>query len=146
MEMNSIIINEELVERQKVKFIIDTSEDYVEVEQFELKQYPKTFVFIDSIAVILFFLAQFSEELPIETIDNLPKAEQTTITGEVQSVRTSDNVIFLKIQGNKIITTDVIVFNDEPIFIEKGNRVTVSGQVEEYKGKKEIIASSITLS
>jgi len=49
MEMNSIIINEELVERQKVKFIIDTSEDYVEVEQFELKQYPKTFVFIDSI-------------------------------------------------------------------------------------------------
>ena len=96
--------------------------------------------------LILFFLAQFSEELPIETIDNLPKAEQTTITGEVQSVRTSDNVIFLKIQGNKIITTDVIVFNDEPIFIEKGNRVTVSGQVEEYKGKKEIIASSITLS
>ena len=41
---------------------------------------------------------------------------------------------------------DVVVFNDEEIYLKKGDYVEISGEVEEYKGKKEIIASEITIS
>jgi len=37
------------------------------------------------------------------------------------------------------------VFDDEPLYVTEGNYVEIDGIVEEYKGKKEVIASEIVI-
>ena len=47
--------------------------------------------------------------------------------------------------GERIETMDVVVFPEEEIFLTEGAYVKISGMVEEYQGKKELIASKIVM-
>ena len=92
--------------------------------------------------LFLFFIAGTIKPT-ISDPETIQPAEQVTVQGTVEKVSTQKNAIFITVKGYKPIKTEVIVFEDEPIFIEKGDYVQVSGTVEEYKNKKEIIADEI---
>ena len=100
------------------------------------------------VIVGLIFLFFYSGELStnvVDNIDNLPEAEKVTIQGKISQISVHDKVTFLKITGEKIITTDVILFSEEEVFLEEGNFVQISGIIEDYQGKKEVIASDIII-
>jgi len=94
----------------------------------------------------LIFLYFYSSEInlnKVENFDNLQLEEKVKAEGVVKQVSVSEKVIFIKLSALREQQMDVIVFNDEEVFIQKGDLVEISGEVEEYKGKKEIIASKI---
>ena len=94
----------------------------------------------------LIFLYFYTTELnlnKIENFENLPLEETVKASGVVEQVSVSDKVIFLKLSAFIEQQMDVIVFNDQDIFVHEGDTVEISGEVEEYNGKKEIIDSKI---
>tara|TARA_Y100000310_G_scaffold217728_1_gene218804 strand:+ start:121 stop:465 length:345 start_codon:yes stop_codon:yes gene_type:complete len=94
----------------------------------------------------LIFLYLYSVDLNLNNVknfDNLQIEEKVKAEGVVEKVSVSDKVIFLKLSALREQQMDVIVFNDEEIFIQEGDLVEISGEVEEYNGKKEIIASKV---
>ena len=96
----------------------------------------------------LIFLYFYSTELNLNNVknfDNLQVEEKVIASGVVEQVSISDKVIFLKLSALREQQMDVIVFNDQDIFIKEGDVVEISGEVEEYNGKKEIIASKVVV-
>ncbi len=97
-------------------------------------------------AIGLIFLYFYADNVSLPVSESLEEtAESVKIKGKITRISSHKDILFLTLEGEKTITTDVIVFTKEPIFLEEGNIVEVSGLVEEYKGKKEVIASSIVL-
>lgn len=95
--------------------------------------------------VILYF---YSTELDLKAIENLNTAsleQEIKIRGIVQRLSFQDKVIFFTVSGQRTETLDVVVFEDEPLFLKEGDLVEVTGILEEYQGKKEVIASSVVL-
>ena len=96
----------------------------------------------------LSFLFLYSEEVDLKSVERIDSAipeETVELKGTVNRVSVSDKVIFLEIEGERVEKTDVILFTDQDIFIKDGDYVEISGTVEEYEGKKEVIANSIVL-
>ena len=54
-----------------------------------------------------------------------------------------DRVAFIELQGERVETIDVFLFADEDVYLQEGDYVEITGTVEEYQGKKEVIASKI---
>ncbi|MBT3836137.1 hypothetical protein HOD05_04115 [Candidatus Woesearchaeota archaeon] len=108
----------------------------------------KTLLKISLVAIILglSFLFIYSGELElkaVETLENIPNEETVRLTGKIAQLRETESAYFLKIEGSKIQTTDVILFPEEKLFLKEGQFVEVTGDTEEYKGKKEVIANKI---
>ena len=96
----------------------------------------------------LLFLFLYADELDLKVVENMDTIqlqEPIRIYGKVLEATTTDKVIFLKMEGERVETVDIIVFNDEDILVRPGDNVEIQGVVEEYNGKKEIIASSVVL-
>ncbi len=94
------------------------------------------------------FLFLYSNQLNLATIadlDSVGVKESVQLRGKVNSVRVTEKATFLELEGEKVVKTDVILFPKESIFIKEGDYVEVLGTVEEYNGKKELIASRIVL-
>lgn len=94
------------------------------------------------------FLLIYSNEIDLEKvqdIDSIQSNEEVKIDGVVDRVTTKDKAIFLTITGQKTETLDVILFSDKEVSLRTGDRIEITGKVEEYNGKKEIIASEIFL-
>lgn len=75
-----------------------------------------------------------------EDIGNIVK-----IYGKVIRASDTGKVLFLEIGQEKIERIDVVVFKEEDINISEGEHVEIIGEVEEYKGKKEIIANKVSI-
>ncbi len=107
------------------------------------------FVFKISLIVLiiglisLFIIAEEFNPKAVESIDK--PLEEVKISGKVNKIVNKNKVSFLEIEGKKIENVEVVVFGNENIFIQEGDIVEISGIVEEYKGKKEIIADKIIL-
>ena len=96
----------------------------------------------------LIFLYFFAEEVSIPTIKSLENSEieeTTKITGEITSLKIYENVVHFKIIGTKEIKTDIIFFPQEEPFLKNGQYVNIEGITEKYNGKKQVIASSVTI-
>ncbi len=96
----------------------------------------------------LLFLFFYAGDLQLDTVRDLDTAqpeEKITIKGVITKMSVQDKVVFLTIEGEKVATADVVVFSQEDLFLKEGANVEVSGLVEEYKGKKEIIAQEVVL-
>ena len=103
---------------------------------------------IITIIVGLGILAFYVDEVSLEGVarlEELPDAKSVRLQGIVEKVTQIDNVIFLKVKGEEIVINDVVVFDDEPLYVKEGNYVEIDGIVEEYKGKKEVIANSVVI-
>ena len=94
------------------------------------------------------FLFLYSQEFDlkvVETIDSQSLDQTVKLKGVVQSLRVSDKALFLKVTGERIETTEVIFFPQEEVFLQEGDTVEIIGTVDQYRGKKEVIASKVTL-
>lgn len=108
----------------------------------------KTLIKVSVLMVIvgLFFLFLYAEKVPlkpVQQLDSYKPEEKVLMTGTINRVSSKDKVTFLELEGERIETNDVIVFPDEELFLQQGDYVEISGTVEEYNGKKEVIASKI---
>jgi len=92
---------------------------------------------------ILFVYVEEIDLKAIQKVESIAPAEAVKITGTVTQLSTQDKAIFIEIEGNRVEKTNVIIFNDENLFLEEGDYVEVSGTVENYNGQKEIIASKV---
>ncbi|MCK4521507.1 MAG: hypothetical protein KAU20_02955 [Nanoarchaeota archaeon] len=93
---------------------------------------------------ILFLLFSFIDvdERKINSISEADLEEDAKVTGVVMDIMELEDAVIIEVgQLNKI---NVIVFDSE-VSVKKGDYVEVSGVIEEYKGKLEIIADRIVL-
>ena len=110
----------------------------------------KTLIRISFITAILGlgFLFLYAEEFNlrvIEDLDSVLSAEEVKLRGKIISLRKTDKAVFLELEGEKIIKTDVILFPHESIYLKEGDYVEIYGEVEEYNNEKEVIASKVVL-
>ena len=81
------------------------------------------------------------EEKTIEKIDATDIEKDVMIKGNVEKITETEKIIILEVSQPKTIT--VVAFKDGKINLEEGDSVYITGSVEEYKGKPEIIAEEI---
>lgn len=93
--------------------------------------------------VFLFFYAGQFDLRTVENI-NLPE-EKVQLAGTIKSLSMKDKVAFMEVEGEKIETIPVVLFTPEELFLKTGDYVEIVGTMEEYKGKKEVIASSVVV-
>lgn len=93
----------------------------------------------------LFFYAEEFSVRSVETIDNIPNEEEVQMEGVIKRLTKADKVFFLELEGQRVEKTAVILFNDQDVFLHEGDYVEIFGSVEDYQGKKEIIASKIVV-
>ena len=94
----------------------------------------------------LAFLFFYAEEVDLKVVENVDAAlpeETIKLRGVVQSINKQEKVLFLQLEGERVETTDIIVFPEEELFLQEGDYVEITGTVEEYHSKKEVIASTI---
>lgn len=96
----------------------------------------------------LVFLYIFTEEQELPTVnqlEGLPEQQVVKLRGTVEKITRLDKVLFLELEAERVEKTAVVLFPEEDIFLREGNDVEITGKVEEYKGKKEIIAHKIVI-
>lgn len=81
----------------------------------------------------------------ISRLDGVPEGKEVEVVGNVVRFTDKGKVAFLEIAEQKIEAVTVVLFKDRNITLLEGNRVRVTGSVEEYKGKKEILGNSVVL-
>lgn len=102
-------------------------------------------VSITGIFIILYLVeyknAQTSglSEITRDQLDSIIKVE-----GEVTKVTKTPGLLILNIK-DLTGTTEVIAFTSQESIIEKGMKVEVTGRVQEYQNRLEIIADEIKL-
>lgn len=95
--------------------------------------------------MFLYFYAEEFDTKVTPSIENIQPATQIKMIGKITKVTNTDKATFLQIEGQRIETTNVILFNKENIFLPEGAYAEIYGTVEEFNGQKEIIASKIVL-
>ena len=80
----------------------------------------------------------------LELINELKEGDYVKVIGEINSVNVNAGMYILKIKGRNT-TIPVVVFSKDRINFQEGNFIEVEGKIEDYKGKKEIIASRTIL-
>ncbi len=77
------------------------------------------------------------------TISGLDDAEErdVTVKGQVVSVRDFDDLAVVEVAEVKSV--DVVVFDKRMLDLKAGDNVSVTGELRDYKGKKEIVAEKI---
>ena len=93
--------------------------------------------------VILFLISGNIEVQHSAVVDlNEMAAEQDVkITGVISSVKDLGKIMILGVAQPQ--TIDVMLFKEGEIKLQKGDFVELTGELREYRGKKEIIASKI---
>ena len=81
------------------------------------------------------------EEKVIENIDATDIEKDIMIKGNVERVTDLEKVIIMEVSQPKTIT--VIAFKDGEMDIKEGDYLYITGAVQEYEGKPEIIADEI---
>ena len=80
------------------------------------------------------------DEATLDAIDELPAEQMTRVDGVVERLTEKGNVTIMVISQQTLVT--VVAFDDK-VSVKKGDRIGVEGTIEEYNGKKEIIAEKI---
>ncbi|MBS3123017.1 hypothetical protein J4437_00115 [Candidatus Woesearchaeota archaeon] len=95
--------------------------------------------------VALYFFAEEIELPALSSLEGEPIGGTSKIQGRVSQLRQSGNTLYLEVEGLQTIKTDVIFFTAEKPYLQTGDYVDIEGQVEEYKGKTELLAQKVTL-
>ena len=110
----------------------------------------KTLIRLSLIITVLglSFLFVYGQSLDLETAADLETSttsEKVAMKGTVKNLKVTDKAVFFELEGEKIVSSDIILFPDSSIYLREGDHVELTGQVEEYKGKKELIAEKVVL-
>ena len=101
-------------------------------------------LFVASLGIIILLLLAFYDEIPQKSINDITAKDIDTrikIYGVIKQIYTGNQSMTLKLEQQ--CTIDVFVF-DKNQNLSVGDSVNVDGVVQEYKGKKEIVANKIT--
>jgi aspartyl/asparaginyl-tRNA synthetase len=110
------------------------------------KQLIKISLIVASVGLlILLFFAEGFELVAINNIENIENEQEVKLQGVITRLTQSDKVVFIELEGEQIVKSDVILFPDEEIYLQEGNYVEITGTIEEYNNKKELIANEIVL-
>jgi len=95
----------------------------------------------------LFF---FSERVEVERKDvyritDEDIGKEIKVIGRIERVDNTEKVMYLQIGQEKIETVSVVLFKDADLKLEKGDYVELIGKVDEYKGRKQIIANAVRM-
>jgi DNA/RNA endonuclease YhcR with UshA esterase domain len=93
----------------------------------------------------LFSVGEWTTLEPITEITESKPEQTVNLQGQITALSKHGNSYFLKISGLAETTNEVILFPEENLPLKIGDHVEIRGEVEEYNGKKEIIASEIKL-
>lgn len=94
----------------------------------------------------LLLLLFVSDYVPAQTKEQSFLSSKTTVQGVVKSIQLREKVAFLTIEGQKTETMEVVVFAPESLYLQEGDYIEIIGTLEEYQGKKEVLAEKIILS
>ena len=91
----------------------------------------------------LFFLSENIkiDEVSIDKINNLKEGTDVKIKGFVNKVTDLDKIAILDIAQLKSVP--VLLFKSGNITINEGDYVEITGEVQEYEGKMELIGNEI---
>jgi len=93
--------------------------------------------------VVLYFAstnAEIKDYQPKTPIENV--GDDVKLTGFVGKISSSDK--FVSIEINQEVPINIILFTDSGnLSLNKGDRIEVIGKVQEFNGKKEIIAQRV---
>jgi aspartyl/asparaginyl-tRNA synthetase len=95
--------------------------------------------------IVLLFFADSFELVTTNNIENIENEQEVKLQGVITRLTKLDKVVFIELEGEQVVKSDVILFPDEDIYLQEGNYVEITGTVEEYNNKKEVIASEIVL-
>ena len=110
------------------------------------KQLIKTSLIVASIGLlILLFFADSFELVAINNIENIENEQEVKLQGVITRLTQLEKVVFIELEGEQIVKSDVILFPDEDLYLQEGNYVEITGTIEEYNNKKEVIANEIVL-
>ena len=95
--------------------------------------------------MILFFISGRIEidEVTIDKLDEVELGKTVKIKGYVKDVTNLEKVAFLKVAQEKTEIVSIVLFKEENISLEPGDYVEVIGEIEDYKGEKEIIGNLV---
>ena len=92
--------------------------------------------------LILYFVSsgiEANEYKPSQLNKNI--GEDVRFSGTVSKITKAENVIFIEVNHQNPVT--VVLFTKENPQLSEGDNVEIDGEVQEYKGKEEIIAQKI---
>lgn len=91
----------------------------------------------------LFFLSENIkvDEVSIDRLDGLNVGTDVKIKGFVKKITDLDKIAILEVSQLKSVT--VILFKSGNLTFKEGDYVEVTGEIEEYEGKMEIIGNEI---
>ena len=110
------------------------------------KQLIKTSLIVASVGLlILLFFADSFELVAINNIENIENEQEVKLQGVITRLTQLEKVVFIELEGKQVVKSDVILFPDEDLYLQEGNYVEITGTIEEYNNKKEVIANEIVL-
>ena len=71
--------------------------------------------------------------------------EEIKMIGKIERITNTDKVVFLEISEMKTESISVILFKDRDIELKEGSYVEIEGEIDDYNGEREIIASRVKL-
>ena len=93
--------------------------------------------------IILYFISakiDVKEYKPSRLNENI--GDDVKLTGTISKISKNDNVVFLEVDYQSPVI--VVLFTDnENLSLKAGDSIEVIGEVQEYKGKNEIIAQKV---
>lgn len=95
---------------------------------------------------VLLFLLEF-QEIKSTEIQNITKSKletQVKIQGIITSIKETPGLYILNVKDNSSIIP-IIIFKETSLTLEKNMQVEITGKVQEYQNKLEIIADEIIL-
>lgn len=105
----------------------------------------KIAVIISLAGLVLLYIISDEIELSESSIEKINKGdigEVVKVSGVINSITATDKVTFLTIEKTGEIK--VIVF-DKLDYLEEGMYIEVIGEIEEYKGEREVIGNAVRI-
>ena len=93
--------------------------------------------------IILLIISRiYQERLPSNVLLTLTEEGETVkMSGLIGKITTANNTLFLRLKTETFV--DATVFKTNTLDIKEGDRITMIGKVNTYKGKKSIIVDEI---
>jgi hypothetical protein len=117
---------------------------FISAPQMQEKTLLKISLLTGIIGIIFLYLVSIAIELPtVQKIDRLAEETEVKLSGIIGKVTSKDQVAFLEVMNEKIEKTDVILFKDQDIYLGEGDYVEITGTIEDYQGRKELVGNKI---
>ena len=96
------------------------------------------------VGISILYVISDNIQVPIYSED-LEIGEEVKIIGRIEMTGGTDKVMFLSVGWEKIETVDVLLFKDRDIPLKEGDYVAKIGEIDDYQGKREVIANRVRL-